>query len=847
MPLYNSTYQSILNRKQSTNLTLTKADYVVVNKRLTSKKDTYLNKVYSEAPNTKLSILTNVDISGYLNVNDEATFNDVLLTSVNGDFIKQIDASNNYPILARYKDGDLLYPSTTFLLGNGTNSRVSIQKTGLNNLNEFEVLADNINLNGDVAVLGGVDISGNTIMRNVIFNDASGSNLNLSGNAIVGNIIFNDASGSSLNLSGNAIVGTLDVSGIATFHSGIDIDDLTVNNLDVSGTAYFHNNIEVSGNAKFYNNVDVSNQLSSNYIYTKTLNMTSGNIAILPAETIAMDVSCNNLYIANNAVIENLGINTPASLTYKFIVDGNSRFNGNIYMDDATLISCDNIVISNDASCNNLYVNGNCRLMNVEVSGNLNVKNLTAGNTSHFMNVDISGTTYTYNDFYNYTTSHFVYLNCFNDAIFSSNAYIFNLDVSANATIQNLEVSGNTLIYDISGHNAYFNNVYASNFYGSFNLGSDIDISGQLRIQNTTSALNPASDVIRMVKNSNCDIFGQNTTYSYGWNIGLANKLFLSKYSSGGYSDYLTIDASGLVSIDKNLVISNRATFANSPYNSMEIYPNTSSDYKFWKVSNYSGTGNYNLEFYNGTLGYSQIVFDPSPSAGSPSIYVEAQNDCGLILNSRKDISGTNYSWVGFSSNGTIKGDITMWSDRDCLTINRYNGKALEIYGPTTIFNQGFFNNTPRFARQLCYFNWTSTLGTRALLTRDTSGAVLQTDKHSDFVFFNVAGGDYCSILYQGGTPKWFYVSISVSITYIGGYFFELELEQYDDSAGSNIKLAIQRTGTPFSGGNAVSVGSLVYLDYNDKIEFYGKLDAGTAGTYTILFDRVNISVLQAQ
>lgn len=332
---------------------------------------------------------------------------------------------------------------------------------------------------------------------------------------------------------------------------------------------FINNNIDVSGDAKFYNDVDISGQLHAPYVYTQLLNMTGGTLAILPS-TVATDISANNIYILNQEIINKSVINDLSANI--------SHFNNTIIND----LSANNVFINtcliNDVSANNIdatndivasgSVVGNAIYSNLaQINGNLNANNIYSAGYIIGNSLDISGNS-------NLRGSLDV------SGITTLNNTLKCLDVSANNIMAN-----NLIINDISGDIAYFNTITAS----TFNLGQNIDISGKIEISNSISGLSLPTTTIEMVKNSNINIFGQNTSSSYGWNIGLADKFYIAKYD-GSFRDFLTVDSSGKIGINNT-----------APTKRFQI--DCSGSYDEFEIRRYAGPGSYNSIYSETTAG----------------------------------------------------------------------------------------------------------------------------------------------------------------------------------------------------------------------------------------------------
>jgi hypothetical protein len=83
---------------------------------------------------------------------------------------------------------------------------------------------------------------------------------------------------------------------------------------------------------------------------------------------------------------------------------------------------------------------------------------------------------------------------------------------------------------------------------GNVGIGTTNPVT-KLHVANADGGLNPPNQFVRLIRSgNNPDIYGQNLAYSYGWNLGLADKFYLAKYD-GAYRDYLVVDSNGNVGI----------------------------------------------------------------------------------------------------------------------------------------------------------------------------------------------------------------------------------------------------------------------------------------------------------
>jgi hypothetical protein len=90
--------------------------------------------------------------------------------------------------------------------------------------------------------------------------------------------------------------------------------------------------------------------------------------------------------------------------------------------------------------------------------------------------------------------------------------------------------------------------VFINTNSGNVGIGTTNPVT-KLHVANADGGLNPPNQFVRLIRSgNNPDIYGQNLAYSYGWNLGLADKFYLAKYD-GAYRDYLVVDSSGNVGI----------------------------------------------------------------------------------------------------------------------------------------------------------------------------------------------------------------------------------------------------------------------------------------------------------
>lgn len=582
-------------------------------------------------------------------------------------------------------------------------------------------------VNTNIIIDSDLDISGNIQCDNL---EASGNiqclNIDVSGTLSTNNLL---------------IYNNIDISGDLTVEGKTYLNqDLSVlgnsgfNNVDISNNLIVHNDISV------YADLDVSGQIHTPYLYTQTLNMTGGSLAILPNTTLAQDISANNLYIANQEII-NKSIISDLSANI-------SHFNNSIIQD----LSANNVRISGNANfynvlCHDISANeidatgdivssgtvvGNAfyTANNVQALGNINGGNLYSSGYIIGSSLDISGISKFHN----------------------------NVDISGILNVKNtlkcIDISANNvLLNDVSGGFANFTTLNAGTINATtFNLGADIDISGKIEISNSISGLTLPSTTIEMIKNSNINIYGQNVSSSpaYGWNIGMGDKLYIAKYD-GSYHDYLTFDASGKIGINNTTPTKRLQIDCSGSYDEFEIrrYAGTPGSYNAIYTETMAGTtsilnivgggsvsgqprlsmatfygraypsltiagindggGSSHMVFYTAPIGLSTNVSErlritnagliginqSSPTEllhlyngnlrleNSTAQYNESQTDHGLIIDYNRANSGTRYGGMLIRRNTSERYAGVVWDDLSAFTINRYNP-----------YYSKYFNNT---------------------------------------------------------------------------------------------------------------------------------------------------------
>ena len=601
------------------------------------------------------------------------------------------------------------------------------------------IQCDNLEASGNIQCLN-IDVSGTLSTNNLlIYNDIDISgDLTVEGKtylnqdlAVLGNSKLNNVDISGyLAVLGNSGFNNVDISGYLSV-----LGNSEFNNVDISNNLIVHNDISI------YADLDVSGQIHTPYLYTQTLNMTGGSLAILPNTTLAQDISANNLYIANQEII-----------------------NKSIIQDLSANISHFNNSIIQDLSANNVRISGNANFYNVLCH------DISANEIDAIGDIVSSGTVVG-NAFY--TANNVQALGNINGGNLYSSGYIIgsyldisgiskfhnNVDISGILNVKNtlkcIDISANNiLLNDVSGVIGNFTTLNAGTINATtFNLGADIDISGKLEISNSISGLTLPTTTIEMIKNSNINIFGQNVSSSpaYGWNIGMADKLYFAKYDAGGFRDYLTIDASGKIGIN-NTAPSKLLQIDCSGYNDefmVRRYANTPGSYNAIYTESTAGTttilnivgggsvsgqprlsmatfygraypsltiagindggGSSHMVFYTAPIGLSTNVSErlritnaglvginqSSPTEllhlyngnlrleNSTAQYNESQTDHALIIDYNRANSGTRYGGMLIRKNTSERYAGVVWDDLNAMTINRYNP-----------YYSKYFNNT---------------------------------------------------------------------------------------------------------------------------------------------------------
>jgi hypothetical protein len=98
----------------------------------------------------------NVGIGTTTNLSGALTANGSFSVQAEGDIFRQYDSGDAtwYPIIARYNTANGSYPASTYIFGNGTNSRVGFEVPGGGNIATFQVKADSATFNGGVTLSG---------------------------------------------------------------------------------------------------------------------------------------------------------------------------------------------------------------------------------------------------------------------------------------------------------------------------------------------------------------------------------------------------------------------------------------------------------------------------------------------------------------------------------------------------------------------------------------------------------------------------------------------------------------------------------------------------------------------
>ena len=720
-------YQSLLNRSQFNSDQLN-TNILIVNSSLTNLGTT--------------SLVGKVDVSGI------TTFNNTTHIIGSLDVSGITTFNNNVNILGTLDiSGTTTFNNNVYMFNNLDVSGVSTFNNGsFNNLDVSGTLtANDMILNNDLDISGKLTVEGTSTMKSqlTILNSDPGLIIEASGNT---GIVVNsntDASGSDYNYisfrSNNidkVIIGYDDT----TAHGEINKNCASIP-LDIYSQTTFKSTLDVSGYPSYQT---LSSDVSNNMLFIEDLQYDLSN-----------NFNVNNINIyGSTTTYGNVGINKSPS-TFALDVSGKTILRGDLVMDDATTIIAQNMISETDVSFNRVNVQstftvngyGTFQTLRTDCSNNmLSIQNLQSdisGYNISLLRTDVSNNMLSIqnlqSDISGYNISQL-------RTDVSNNMFFINdlqYDLSNNIALNNMTAN------DISANNGYFQLLQANHY------GSNIDISGRLTIRDA-SGLNPTTAKIRMIGNSeNANIYGQNNSILYGFNIGFSDRLFFAKYDASGiYSDYMAINASGSVGIG-TITPSEKLHLKNG-----NLYIDNGA------FLHYSNTDALQRIWYKRSSGSTQYG--------------------GIVWN--QDASGSEV------------GALVCWSDQNSgtLSFNRYNGQRAYYSNNTMCHIKGEYLHASNFW-QMSFDRFTN-----------NPANALQNTIQRGFYMWDVGLSNTTIMIYTGSIPKYFNISWSGFIDQTA-YAFDYEL-RYTTSAG--VERVISFTSQDV-GQKGVSMNGIAYLDAN--------------------------------
>lgn len=724
------------------------------------------------------------------------------------------------------------------------------------------IQCDNLEASGNIQCLN-IDVSGTLSTNNlIIYNDIDISgDLTVEGKtylnqdlAVLGNSKLNNVDISGyLAVLGNSGFNNVDISGYLSV-----LGNSNFNNVDISNNLIVHNDISI------YADLDVSGQIHTPYLYTQTLNMTGGSLAILPNTTLAQDVSANNLYIANQEII-----------------------NKSIIQDLSANISHFNNSIIQDLSANNVRISGNANFYNVLCH------DISANEIDTIGDIVSSGTVVG-NAFY--TANNVQALGNINGGNLYSSGYIIgssldisgiskfhnNVDISGILNVKNtlkcIDISANNiLLNDVSGGIANFTTLNAGTINATtFNLGANIDISGKLEISNSISGLTLPTTTIEMIKNSNINIYGQNTTFNYGYNIGFGDKLYIAKFD-GAFKDALVIDSSLNVGVGtvnpiatlhlecsgNNELLIRRYSGTIGVYNKIISQLTAGANTRLILIGGGSVFGSASIGFQsydtratpsaeiiaiNDTLFGSHIAFNTAVGAGSATEKLRINNNgrigigttnpsellhcvsgnarfeynntisCeseqnNLIIQdyNRNPSAGTKYGGTLIRENSGERFASVFWNDIGAHTINRFNGYKSKYYGMSC------------FCAKFRLEHNSGAWPIRPFLDRFTNNGAN--------IYYYYLGRDFVNwatptptgiIIYTSTIPKFYYINVALFVDNTAFDFdFSLRVNRFTTGVETELCYTTQMNGQKSS-----SLCGIAELYQNDEVRIYFDVNA---------------------
>ena len=467
------------------------------------------NITFSSAGNANIVVITGtgVNVTGYLNVNGNAQFNNANLGNL---------ATANFANFANdvVVQGNIANANNVSITNNleGNTANFSGNLTSLNaNLGNL-VIANFANFANDVVVQGNIANANNVS----ITNNLEGNTANFSGNitslnANLGNLVTanfanfaNDVvvQGNIANANNVSITNNLE-GNTANFSGNITSLNANLGNLVTANFANFANDVVVQGNIANANNISITNNLEGN-----TANF-SGNLTSLNAN-LGNLITANYANLTNDLVVQgNIANANNFSITHN--LEGNTaNFSGNITSLNANLgnlvtanfanFANDVVVQGNIANANNISITNNLEGNTANFSGNItslnaNLGNLVIANFANFANdVVVQGNIANAN---NVSITHNLEGNTanFSGNITSLNANLGNLVTANFANFANdVVVQGNianannvSITHNLEGNTANFSgNVVAANFVGPLSNGiSNVKVYNNANIEFT--------------------------------------------------------------------------------------------------------------------------------------------------------------------------------------------------------------------------------------------------------------------------------------------------------------------------------------------------------------------------
>lgn len=352
---------------------------------------------------------------------------------------------------------------------------------------------------GTTSLSGDVNISGSTILTNLVGNDITGAScnltggLNVAGSSTLGNILGNDITGASLNsLGGLSVAGS---STLGNVSSGI-VTGTSLNSLG---------GLNVIGSSSFRNNVSISGSLNVNNLTGSNANLT-GSLNVIGASTLGTLFAGTGTF--GNTVVTNLR-SGDANLTGSLNVIGASNL-GTLFAGTSTFA---NTTVA-DFTGSNISSNGILRVLGTSTLGNVSSGILTGASLNSNGGLNVVGT----------STLGNVSSGILTGTSLNSNGGLNVVDSSSFRN--NVSISG---VVSLSG--ALYSTSIVST--GAQSLFNSVNISGALT---ATGATNTFAN-INTASISSTSIFASNNLNVVGSSI-LSNVLITGGFTGGSTFDF---------------------------------------------------------------------------------------------------------------------------------------------------------------------------------------------------------------------------------------------------------------------------------------------------------------------